>query len=208
MARDDLRVVVHGEDRRAGHAGHLGGGSYGVRKCLRGRQPSRSGAGTGTMGVAEEVRVDETYAAYLDQVRAQRAELGESMAALDGGAGPAGRPRPDVAGRVRAALTELAHDLRDHVELTEKSGGFYDDILAKAPRLSREVEEQKAEHAALLAEVERLLAERDEGMPGADAVAPTARRRPRLVGALVRHRQRGSDLTYEAYAVDIGGSMG
>ena len=25
------------------------------------------------------------------------------------------------------------------------------------------------------------------------------------VGALVRHRQRGSDLTYEAYAVDIGG---
>ena len=28
----------------------------------------------------------------------------------------------------------------------------------------------------------------------------------RLLGRLVRHRQRTSDLIYEAYAVDIGGS--
>ena len=27
----------------------------------------------------------------------------------------------------------------------------------------------------------------------------------RLLGRLVRHRQRGSDLLYEAWAVDIGG---
>ena len=100
--------------------------------------------------------MDETYAAYLDRVRAQRAELGESMGALEAaldlpvGLGPAWR------GRVRAALTELAHDLRDHVELTESAGGFYDDILPKAPRLSRAVEAPKAEHASLLVEVERL----------------------------------------------------
>ena len=27
-----------------------------------------------------------------------------------------------------------------------------------------------------------------------------------LIGALVRHRQRGSDLVYEAFEVDLGGS--
>jgi len=27
-----------------------------------------------------------------------------------------------------------------------------------------------------------------------------------LLGSLVRHRQRGADLVYEAYAVDIGGT--
>ena len=149
--------------------------------------------------------MDPTYAAYLERVRAQRAELGESMAALDAaldlpvGLGPTWR------GRVRAALTELAHDLRDHVELTEAPGGLYDDILAKAPRLSRKVDEQKAEHAALLVEVERLLQERDDGMPDAEAVAAHREAATKMVGMLVRHRQRGSDLTYQAYEVDIGG---
>ena len=149
--------------------------------------------------------MDQTYAAYLERVRSQRAELGESMsalrAALDLPAGLGATWR----GRVRAALTELAHDLRDHVELTESAGGFYDDILAKAPRLGHAVEEQKGEHAALLAEVERLLAERDEGMPGADAVTAHREAATRLLEHLVRHRQRGSDLTYEAYEVDLGG---
>jgi len=149
--------------------------------------------------------VDPTYAAYLERVRAQRAELGESMAALDAaldlpvGLGTTWR------GRVRAALTELAHDLRDHVELTEAPGGLYDDILAKAPRLSRKVDEQKAEHAALLVEVERLLQERDDGMPDAEAVAAHREAATKMVGMLIRHRQRGSDLTYQAYQVDIGG---
>jgi len=149
--------------------------------------------------------VDEAYAAYLEQLRSQRAELGESMSAL--------RAALDVPtglsswrGRVRAALTELAHDVRDHVELTESPGGFYDDILTRAPRLSRRVEQQKGEHAALLAEVDRLLDERDEGMPDADAVAAHREAATLLLGLLVRHRQRGSDLTYEAYEVDLGGA--
>ena len=63
--------------------------------------------------------MDEAYAAYLRAVQEQRAELGESMVALQGALDlPAGLG-PTWRGRVRAALTELAHDLRDHVELTE-----------------------------------------------------------------------------------------
>ena len=160
--------------------------------------------------------MDEAYAAYLRAVQEQRAELGESMVALQGALDlPAGRTvgfigpdglGPTWRGRVRAALTELAHDLRDHVELTEAAGGFYDDIRTAAPRLNHQVEEQLAEHAALLAEVERLLAERDDGVRGADAVVAHREAATRLLEQLVRHRQRGSDLTFEAYAVDLGGS--
>ena len=150
--------------------------------------------------------MDETYAAYLEQVRAHRAELGESMAALEAalalpvGLGPTWRRR------VRAALTELSHDLRDHLALTEAEGGLYADIGATAPRLTHGVQVQLSEHQEVLAEVERLLAERDEGMPGEDAVAAHREAATRLLDRLVRHRQRGSDLIYEAYAVDIGGS--
>ena len=90
--------------------------------------------------------VDETFPTYLEEARQQRAELGESMAALEAaltlpaGVGPVWRRR------VRAALTELCHDLRDHAELTEADGGFYADIGVTAPRLTYGVEVQLNEH--------------------------------------------------------------
>ena len=79
--------------------------------------------------------MDPEFAAYLERVRSHRAELGESMAALDAalalpvGLGPLWRRR------VRAALTELAHDLRDHRAVTEEPGGLYADAVSRAPRL-------------------------------------------------------------------------
>lgn len=150
--------------------------------------------------------MDEALASHLEQVRAQRAELGDSMAALDAalalpvGLGPVWRRR------VRAALTELAHDLRDHVGLTEAPGGLYADLRAHAPRLSRDVEAQLADHVAFLEEVDRLLDERDDGLTGADAVRAHREAATALIGRIVRHRQRGSDLVFEAYEVDLGGS--
>jgi len=150
--------------------------------------------------------MDESFPAYLEQVRRQRAELGESMAALEAaltlpaGVGPVWRRR------VRAALTELSHDLRDHATLTEVDGGLYADIGATAPRLTHGVAVQLGEHAEALAEVDRLLAQRDEGMHDDAEVEAHREACIRLLGRLVRHRQRTSDLIYEAYAVDIGGS--
>ena len=109
--------------------------------------------------------------------------------------------------RVRAALTELAHDLRDHATLTEAEGGLYADIGATAPRLTHGVEVQLGEHAEALAEVERLLAERDEGMPTTPMPSTrTARRASGCSGGSCGTGSARSDLIYEAYAVDIGGS--
>lgn len=150
--------------------------------------------------------MDEPLTMHLDRVRAQRAELGESMAALDDalahpvGAGGVWR------GRVRAALTELAHDLRDHMTVTEATDGLYADLRERAPRLSREVDAQVTEHAELLGEIDRLLAERDEGLSSPEAIRAHREAATVLLGRLARHRQRASDLVFEAYDVDLGGS--
>lgn len=150
--------------------------------------------------------MDPEFAAYLERVRDHRAELGESMAALDAalalpvGLGPLWRRR------VRAALTELAHDLRDHRAVTEEPGGLYADAVSRAPRLASLARLQMNEHLDFIEIVERLLGEREAGLQNPDAVAAHREAATELVGRIVRHRQRGADLIYEAYEVDIGGS--
>lgn len=150
--------------------------------------------------------MDPEFAAYLDRVRAHRAELGESLAALDEalalpvGLGALWRRR------VRAALTELEHDLRDHRSITEEPGGLYADAVERAPRLTSVTRVQLDEHGEFVDTVQRLLGERDEGLEDDGAVAAHREAATELVGRIVRHRQRGADLIYEAYEVDIGGS--
>ena len=147
--------------------------------------------------------MDEDFTTHLEQVRSRRGELGESMHALeDALALPLGMA---VWGRrVRAALTELAHDVEVHVELTESPGGLYPNISTTAPRLSSGIEAQLQDHRHFVAEVNRLLQARDDGISrtelGQHRDEITA-----LLGRLVKHRQRGSDLIYDAYEVDIGG---
>jgi len=148
--------------------------------------------------------MDEDFRAHLEQVRAHRGELGESMRALDDALSlPLGLA---VWGRrVRAALTELASDVQDHVALTESAGGLYPSLSATAPRLASGIEAQLEDHRHFVVEVERLLQARDDGISRAD-LAQHRDEITALVHRLVKHRQRGSDLIYEAYEVDIGGS--
>ncbi|MGC5583416.1 hemerythrin domain-containing protein [Ornithinimicrobium sp. W1665] len=141
---------------------------------------------------------------YLQEVRARRAEMRESIGAvLDALAVPLGRT--DVwPERVRAALTELAHDFEDHIGLTERPDGMFSDVLEGHPRLARSVEALLAEHASLREDLDGCLSMLDGDDVPTDL--PAVREAvTSLVGRLVRHRQRGSDLVYEAYAVDIGG---
>jgi hypothetical protein len=149
--------------------------------------------------------MDADFTAYLERVRAHRAELGDSLSALDAalalpvGLGSLWRRR------VRAALTELEHDLRDHRSITEEPGGLYADAVARAPRLASMSKVQMDEHREFVEVVQRLLGERDDGLESAEAVAAHREAATDLVGRIVRHRQRGADLIYEAYEVDIGG---
>ena len=143
--------------------------------------------------------------AFLEELRRRRAELLESMSALeDALAAPATAEQARWAQRVHVALVELAGDFREHVDITEAPDGLHRDILKHSPRLSGAVASLTREHELISDQVENLLA-RATGPRVIEDVDRVRDLGTALLGRLVRHRQRGSDLVYEAFQFDIGG---
>jgi hypothetical protein len=143
--------------------------------------------------------------AFLEELRQHRAELRESMSALEEAlAAPAITDQSRWAQRVHVALVELSGDFRQHIEITEGPDGLYRDLLETSPRLSEAVAGLTREHVLISAQVDRLLA-RVSAPDVIDEVDGARDLGTALLGRLVRHRQRGSDLVFEAYEFDIGG---
>lgn len=104
---------------------------------------------------------------------------------------------------VKEKLDGLDGAFQDHVDETERTGGLYDEmeemthVVSKARRLR---EDHPSIRRALDEQLERFAdpfpADADLGQIRDDV--------QRLMGRVVRHRQAGSDLVWEAYAVDIG----
>jgi hypothetical protein len=131
--------------------------------------------------------------------RRHRAELLHAIHAFEVAlAVPARDPRWRE--RVSERLRTLCDAFGEHVVLTEGPEGLYAELLEHAPRLARGVRHLVREHAALREDIDLLSAR----VPGAD-VERLRRRANHLLHQLGRHRQRGADLVYEAYATDIGG---
>jgi hypothetical protein len=137
----------------------------------------------------------------LAVARRHRAELLHAIQDFERAlAVPAGEPtwRHGVADRLRSLRGAFA----EHVVVTEGSDGLYAELLADAPRLARMVDVLTREHAALLAAMDALQARVERPEPGVEEVRGWA---SDLLRELSRHRQRGADLVYAAYATDIGG---
>ena len=144
--------------------------------------------------------------ALLEEVRRRRAELRDSMGALElalAAPAPAGLTDRWLQ-RVHAALTELAGDLRQHVAVTEGPDGLYQDLLRTAPRLSGPVGALTEDHGRIKALLDEVLTSSDARAGAAD-VGQVRALGTALLGHIVRHRQQGADLVYEAYEVDVGG---
>jgi hypothetical protein len=141
----------------------------------------------------------------LDELRRRRAELLDSMRAVEQAlAAPAPARESAWAERVHVALIELAADFREHINVTEGRTGLYGDLLATAPRLHAAVARLIHEHALIKDQIGDLVA-----AAGAAGVAENVDRireqATALLARLLRHRQHGSDLIFEAYHADIGG---
>jgi hypothetical protein len=143
--------------------------------------------------------------AELDAVRVRRAELRETMNLLEAALAAPARGRAVVWGEaVHASLVMLADDFGAHVEVTEGPGGLHHAILTGDLRLANAVMSLTDEHARIAEEIALLVA--DSAAPVAEIDVDDLRERATdLLGHLVRHRQRGADLIYEAYETDIGG---
>ena len=97
--------------------------------------------------------------AFLEELRRHRAELRESMGALEGAlAAPATADQARWAQRVHVALVELSGDFREHIEITEGPNGLYRDLLKTSPRLSDAVAGLTREHVLIRGQVDGLLA--------------------------------------------------
>jgi len=141
----------------------------------------------------------EQRVAPLEAARRHRAELLDTIHAFERAlAAPVADP--EWRAMVRGRLAALREEFTAHVVVTEGRSGLYAELLHTAPRLARRVAVLTREHAAITAAIEALgrqieHAEADELRGWASD----------LLRELSRHRQRGADLVYEAYATDIGG---
>lgn len=146
---------------------------------------------------------DDSFATYLEQVRAHRAELKDSVAAVDEALGAQGA-RADWLTRLHTALVELAHDFADHVDLTERPGGLYDTVLVRDLRLTPAVHRLTDDHEALHAQIAGVIRAVEDGAPERDE-SGLHDELVALLDHLVRHRHRAGDLVYQAFGVDLGG---
>ena len=91
----------------------------------------------------------------------------------------------------------------------EAPGAFLDELVSESPRLATPARRLRREHVDILESIvrseERLTAPPSDEI-AYDAWADEIRAElTTLLVALARHRQRGADLVYEAYDVDLGG---
>lgn len=150
--------------------------------------------------------MDTTTRTYeLHAVRTRRAELRETLDALERALAAPGSARAVVWGELlHGAIERLASDFALHVEVTEGPDGLHQSILAGDLRLANQVAALVEEHKTIAADIAALSAG-SEAPVSPDDVAGLREQGTTLLGRIVRHRQRGADLIYEAYHTDIGG---
>jgi hypothetical protein len=144
---------------------------------------------------------DPRSSAAFEEAKLRRADLHASLIALEEAiSSPASGRLEQWTADVTKRLGQLLQTIDEHIEVTERPGGLYEEIRMRAPRLSGSIDRLHDEHP-LVRETTRDLVRKFESTPIGEARDEVQR----LLGKLVRHRQDGADLVWEAYNLDIGG---
>jgi hypothetical protein len=144
----------------------------------------------------------------LQEAARRRRTLHEALVGLEEAiSSPAAGRIPDWTSQVTKELTGIRDAWDQHVDTTEKPGGLYEEIVGTSPRLAGTVDRLRGEHPDITHSVNESLARLEQVEIGGLAWPLDDARDDlqRLIGRLVRHRQKGADLVWEAYNVDIGG---
>jgi predicted nucleic acid-binding Zn-ribbon protein len=144
----------------------------------------------------------------LGEAKKRRQTLHDAIVHLEMAiSSPAAGRAPEWSAQVAKNLIGVRDAFEQHVLVTEKPGGLYEEIRERAPRLTGTVERLQDEHPTITESVAALVEKLDAGEVETDAWPPDNARNDlqRMIGAVVRHRQKGADLVWEAYNVDIGG---
>lgn len=142
----------------------------------------------------------------LEAAARRRRELRDALVALEeassSSARDSGRWREGVAARLAALRKAFA----EHVAETEAPGGLYDEMEDIAPHVQGKARRLREEHPPLTTAIEEGILRFATPFPETTDLDAVRDDLQRLMGRLIRHRQHGADLVWEAYALDIGGA--
>ena len=145
---------------------------------------------------------ETTRSNALEAASAKRVELKLALSKAETAtAAPSADPRWRAG--LLDALRELQIALYQHVDEVEAPGGLLAELASVAPRLANQIASVRDEHPTLCRQVAEVIGRIESNSTAADAIRTDT---TELLMAVVRHRQRGADLVYEGYSVDIGGS--
>jgi hypothetical protein len=140
----------------------------------------------------------------LSVVRAQRSHLRRACQELELAlAAPLTGRLDEWAHQVAPAVVRIREAFAVHISVTEGRSGLFEQIRSDAPRLVPALGRLHREHKDIAAELASAAEELDTA--GEGSVEQVRERLTTVLAGLSRHRQRGSDLLYEAYQVDLGG---
>lgn len=143
---------------------------------------------------------DDDRSNALRAAAQKRIELKQAISEVENATASASA-RPDWRPRLAATLGDLNEALLRHVEEVEGSEGLLAELMTKAPRLSRRIEEVRDEHPQLCHQATKVIDSLDDEAK-VDVIRADVLD---LLSAIARHRQAGADLVYEGYEVDLGG---
>jgi hypothetical protein len=141
----------------------------------------------------------------LDAVRVRRRSLRSAMGAFEEAlAAPAVGRIADWSARVYGVLQQLDASVAVHVSATEGPTGFHSDIIAASPRLYHHVGVLVAEHRRVAELLDQLRRATNHALTDGQ-INGIREQGIGVLALLAKHRQRGADLIYEAYELDLGG---
>ena len=155
------------------------------------------------MVVTEVIHMTHRNKIQTEALRAaavRRSELKEALSKVEVAAAS---PSAEEGWRTRLLkeLEELRVALLNHIAEVEADDGLLEEMLAQAPRLANQIATVRDEHPDLSRQVDQIILDVGSSEDVIDL-------RSGILDALIaiaRHRQRGSDLVYDGYNVDIGG---
>jgi hypothetical protein len=144
----------------------------------------------------------------LSEAKRRRATLHDALVHLEIAiSSPAASRIPEWTALVTKEMVGVRDAFEQHVLVTEKPGGLYEEIIMRAPRLDGTVRRLKDEHPGISEKIDAMLERLEKARIGGPEWPLDDARDDlqRFIGTVIRHRQRGADLVWEAYNVDIGG---
>ena len=142
--------------------------------------------------------IDRADPVIMGHILAQHRELHDQLVAVRACLAGPGR----CATALRAALESLRDHLRAHFR-QEEAGGFLEESIARMPRLSAAVRTVMADHPALLAELDDLIAilAKADSAAAWDQIAAAAER---FAHHLLDHERNENAVVQEGYNEDLG----